>query len=123
MGIYIKGMEMPKVGNETIVRIQPDGTILDQYGHHLAITAISVPPHGKLGDLDMLDFNNCKHFIVDGVPDVNLNDIAVIIKDAPIIIPAEVEEENSQREYEMAVEAAQYCELYEPTYDPETGAL
>lgn len=28
-----------------------------------------------------------------------------------------------QREYEEQVEAAQYCEMYEPSYDPETGAL
>lgn len=33
--ILIRGMEMPIGGNETIIRIQPDGTVLDQYGHHL----------------------------------------------------------------------------------------
>lgn len=27
------------------------------------------------------------------------------------------------REYESSVEYAQYCEMYEPTYDPDTGAL
>lgn len=48
-GVYIKGsMELPMDGNETIIRIQPDGTVLDQYGHHLAITAVPVPPHGRL---------------------------------------------------------------------------
>ena len=51
MGIYIKGMEMPTKENETIIRIQPDGTVLDQYGHYLAITAIPVPPHGDLVDV------------------------------------------------------------------------
>lgn len=35
----------------------------------------------------------------------------------------EAEEGEEQREYEAAVEAAQYCEMYEPTYDPETGAM
>jgi hypothetical protein len=50
MSIYIKGMGMPKDGNETIIRIQPDGTVLDQYGHHLAITALPVPEHGDLVD-------------------------------------------------------------------------
>lgn len=40
MSILIKGMEMPADGNETIIRIQPDGTVLDQYGHHLAIATV-----------------------------------------------------------------------------------
>jgi hypothetical protein len=51
MGVYIKGMEMPIDGNETIIRIQPDGTVLDQYGHHLAITAVPVPPHGRWNNI------------------------------------------------------------------------
>ena len=51
-GIYIHGMEMPTEGNETIIRIQPGGIVLDQYGHHLAITAVPVSEHGRLGDLD-----------------------------------------------------------------------
>ncbi len=42
MSILIKDMEMPMEGNETIIRIQPDGTILDQYGHHLACMATTV---------------------------------------------------------------------------------
>lgn len=54
MGIYLPNMEMPIDGNETIIRIQPDGTVLDQYGHHLVITAVPVPQHGRLGDLDAL---------------------------------------------------------------------
>lgn len=36
---------MPKEGNETIIRIQTDGVVLDQYGHHLDLTAIAVPKH------------------------------------------------------------------------------
>ena len=31
--------------------------------------------------------------------------------------------EDSQREYEMAVEMAQYCEIHEPTYNPEDGSM
>ena len=54
MGVYIKGATMPKEGTEKIIRIQPDGTVLDQYGHHLAITAVPVPPHGRLIDADAL---------------------------------------------------------------------
>ena len=45
MSIYIGGLEMPKEGNETIIRIRPDGVVLDQYGHHLDLTAIAVPKH------------------------------------------------------------------------------
>lgn len=33
------------------------------------------------------------------------------------------EHDKEQREYEAAIKAAQYCEMYEPTYDPETGAM
>ena len=55
MSILVRGMDMPKEGNETIIRIQPDGTVLDQYGHHLAITAVPVPPHGRLIDADALN--------------------------------------------------------------------
>lgn len=50
MSVYIKGMEMPTDGNETIIRIQSGGTVLDQYGHHLAITAIPVPKPVRLVD-------------------------------------------------------------------------
>lgn len=49
MGVYISSMELPSDENETIIRIQSDGTILDQYGHHLAITAISVPKFSDIG--------------------------------------------------------------------------
>lgn len=42
MSILIKDMEMPIEGNETIIRIQPDGTVLDQYRHHLACMAATV---------------------------------------------------------------------------------
>lgn len=54
MSIYIKGMEMPSFGNETIIRIQSGGGILDQYGHYLNCEAVPVPAHGRLGDLDAL---------------------------------------------------------------------
>jgi hypothetical protein len=45
---------MPADGNETIIRIQPNGIILDQYGHHLLQKAVPVPPHGDLIDRDAL---------------------------------------------------------------------
>lgn len=75
--ILIHGMEMPINGNETIIRIQPDGTVLDQYGHHLAITAIPVPPHGRLIDADDL-----ANSITGAIYHSDL-------REAPTIIPAE----------------------------------
>ena len=58
MSVYIRGMEMPTDGNETIIRIQPNGTVLDQYGHHLAITAAPVPPHRRLIDRDAISLED-----------------------------------------------------------------
>lgn len=52
MSVLIKGMKLPENRNETIIRIQPNGTILDQYGHHLIIKAVPVPPHVRLIDAD-----------------------------------------------------------------------
>ena len=84
MGVYIN-IEMPIDGNETIIRIQPDGTVLDQYGHHLAITAVPVPPHGRLIDADALAISTAVP--LDGKPYqyVHIDNI----KNAPTIIPAE----------------------------------
>jgi len=31
--------------------------------------------------------------------------------------------QDARRDYEAAVEMVEYCEHYEPTYDPETGAM
>lgn len=36
---------------------------------------------------------------------------------------AERKEEDLQRDYENSVEMAEYCERYEPTYNPEDGSL
>lgn len=80
MSVLIKGMEMPIDGNETIIRIRSDGTVLDQYGHHLVITAVPVPPHGRLIDADVLrDLCDAPHWCVW------LSEI----DDAQTIIPAE----------------------------------
>lgn len=80
MSILIKGMQMPKDGNETIIRILPDGTVLDQYGHHLAITAVPVPPHGRLIDADALAAKCDEPYWCVWRSDID---------DAPTIIPAE----------------------------------
>ena len=94
MGIYLPNMEMPIDGNETIIRIQPDGTVLDQYGHHLVITAVPVPPHRRLGDLDELHKEAVRRSEKAGTYDswYNRTDRVISafdIEAAPTIIPAE----------------------------------
>ena len=44
------------------------------------------------------------------------------LKEAEAIIRRVAEEEQAQ-EYEAAVEYAEYCRLYEPTYNPEDGSM
>ena len=88
-----------------------------------------VPPHGRLGDLDKLekmfaDIDSAPYSCFDGAePFYSAEDAAHIIRLAPTVIEADVSEEELQREYEANVEYAQYCERYEPTYDPNTGAM
>ena len=53
--------------------------------------------------------------MVDGRP------LPDIIDD--IINLLEAQDEQVQREYESAVEMQQYCERYEPTYNPEDGSM
>ena len=57
MGVYIKGMEMPKEGNWRSIRIYPDGTIgrpigFGDYALVEGAQAVPVPPHGDLIDRD-----------------------------------------------------------------------
>lgn len=53
----------------------------------------------------------------------------VICRDALALIRqqqariAELEAERGQRDYNAAVELQQYCERYEPTYNPEDGSM
>lgn len=93
MSILINSMEMPTDGNETIIRIQSDGTVLDQYGHHLAITAIPVPPHGDLIDRNALKRHTATEWFC-GRKRVNVPWKAVA--DAPTIIPADPAEGGNQ---------------------------
>jgi hypothetical protein len=56
MGVYIKGLEMPKYeSEEVIIRVLPNGNVRDEHNILLDCTAIDVPaPFGRLGDLDKL---------------------------------------------------------------------
>lgn len=87
---------MPANGNEIIIRIQPDGTILDQYGHHLVITAVPVPSHGRLGDLDEL-YSRLERWYQTYERAFSESEVIYIravlagVKETPTIIPAEEE--------------------------------
>ena len=54
MGIYIDGMEMPKVEfGSVIVAIRPDGMVEDVMGCYVG-KAVPIPPHGDLIDVEEL---------------------------------------------------------------------
>lgn len=59
MGVYIRGMEMPKAGNWKTIRIYYDGTCAEpnwqgDCRYMQGCEAISIPPHGRLIDADAL---------------------------------------------------------------------
>ena len=79
-GVYIK-MPMPTVPQTVI--IYPDGTVADVYDGE-KYKAISVPDHGRLGDLEELEqaMRNRKEFYG------RVSDPDCLVADAPTIIPA-----------------------------------
>ena len=100
------------------------------------LEGLSVPiieikePHGRLGDLDKLeqmfvDIDNAPYSGFDGEePFYSAEDAAQIIRLAPTVIPASEDGiHEAQRDYQAAADYQQYCETYEQTYDPETGAM
>ena len=94
MSIYIEGMNMPTDGNETIIRIQPDGTVLDQYGHYLAITAVPIQKHGKLKDADAVERNLLKMQQAQTGPcSHGVRKSRAVLRDAPTIIPSNLSKE------------------------------
>ena len=87
MGVYIKGMKMPK-GEPLLVKINPDGTVsTTARNNYKKYEAVELPPHG-----DLIDYNFClKNYELlhddDGNPvyAVRMRDINA----APVIIEAE----------------------------------
>ena len=90
MGVYIKGMEMPKEGEWISVNIFHDGKCFVQswcgmdFNFAAKLTAVPVPPHGRLIDTDAVSLEGgpyeydewCKWALEQ-------------YQDAPTIIPAE----------------------------------
>ena len=68
MSILIKGMEMPPnaEGCEVIIRIQPNGEVLDLHGFHIGATAIPVPDHGGLFDVNQFEKGYFYGYGLDG---------------------------------------------------------
>ena len=55
MSVYIKGMEMP-TNEPLLVKINPDGSVSTTARNgYKKYTAVPVPEHGRLGDLDALE--------------------------------------------------------------------
>lgn len=99
MGVYIKGMEMPKTYPLTVT-IYPDGQVLsetvgakDKHG-----IAVPVPPHGDLVDRDALSksldrlcdrvcqYSKAQRKVMCGACPLG-DAFAVVEDDAPTIIP------------------------------------
>jgi len=106
MGLYIKGMEMPKAEfGSMIVAIRPDGMVEDVMGCYVG-KAVQVTPHGRLIDADALKkvVASAKHMdadIYDGrlfysdhlCVGADYDDVCKAIDETPTIIPASKESE------------------------------
>ena len=127
MGVYIKDMEMPMSCFKCPLRRRDGMDIVCPVAHERFSIAdvnilryrldncplVPVPPCGRLVDVDAL---LAQHYGRFGVIDEVAREA---IKNAHTIIPADYEPNMD----EAMAEFAQYCEMYEPTYDPETGAM
>lgn len=87
MGVYIKGMEMPKDGEKLYMIAFSDGKACASYNPFEWHEVVPVPePHGRLGDLDAL--LKSKDILDDiGWPEAYLP--ISTIEAAPTIIQAE----------------------------------
>ena len=93
MGVYIKGMEMPKDGVYWCeIGVADDIAMITIHGEdRKSFPLVPVPPHGRLGDLDEIERYK-ERLVVDA--DKIKNGIRYVvdtkyIKEAPTIIPAE----------------------------------
>lgn len=97
MNILIQGLSMPDEGCHHTICIYSDGKV--ETGEPNSYQAIPVPPHGRLGDLDMVEAMIMEYIEEYGsTKDENgyysekwcaMKEAERIIQDAPTIIPAE----------------------------------
>lgn len=99
MGVYIKGMEIPKDKRITLT-LFPDGRVYENRGERLwgngkdciPWKAVNVTPHGRLGDLDALEekaIERARRGVCVNVLEKVIT--AYDIETAPTVIPAEKE--------------------------------
>lgn len=95
--ILIRGIEMPDnvEGCEAIIRIQPNGEVLNAHKFHIGATAIPLPEgHGRLGDLETAEaiLHNKAFDLAGTSAEYNaLNWALRQIKALPTIIEADLE--------------------------------
>ena len=93
MGVYIKGMEMPKDGVYWCeIGVADDIAMITIHGEDSnSFPLVPVPPHGRLGDLDEIE--RYKERLVVDADKIKKGIRYVVdtkyIKEAPTIIPAE----------------------------------
>lgn len=133
MSILIKDMEMPKSCLECRLFNDPWCMAKNRNQWRTAYNRpprgekqndcplIEVPQHGRLIDADALLASENQHY------EYRSDSFYVetrTIELAPTVIDAESNSERElQRDYEASVEYSQHCGRYEPTYDPDTGAM
>ena len=134
MAVLIKGMEMPK-DYAVVLKIFPDGKVgTVPYIQWFKVDriegaqAVPVPPHGLIDRERILDSIRIELAQVNAVNDMEDYDswmrVFDYVRKFPTVIPASEEEvDEAQRDYQAAADYQQYCETYEQTYDPETGAM
>lgn len=134
MGLYIKGMEMPKddvhaFKQITITNNWIDGEIImlahDTITNEFIGEVVEVPePHGRLVDADFEE----KHYAImtiNPTPDVTPQEhvhSAYTVK-AFRMAKTVIEAEGDDYDYERTSDMRDYCEMYEPTYNPEDGSM
>ena len=90
MGIYIKGMKLPKPGQIVLVEIDENGDVSAAYdGGRTKLAdykAIHIPSHGGLIDVDALSYFPYNMDFCDGY------EADEWVQSAPIVIPADEDE-------------------------------
>lgn len=131
--VLIRGIKMPcnVEGCEVIIRIQPNGEVLDAHKIHIGATAIPLPEeHGRCIDADALtqklltrkDGSRRNDRDSDGWPNLlEVETVRTTIEDAPTIVPAEEGGEADKKMncsdcYNRNTPVCKYCE-----HDAEEG--
>lgn len=92
MGIYISNLEMPTNGDCISLKIYPDGGVFVQNTNYGGWKAITVPDHGRLGDLEALAEDVEIFADENAIGKIEKEELLEIVRYAPTIIPADKEE-------------------------------